>query len=386
MRFCIIAPEVCRNHGQGRVNLEIAAEAARQGHDVVVVTERADGLPAEVARRSIILRPPSWLPSRLLRDQLFAWRATLAVRRHRRGWDAVLANGFVTWTRCDVNAVHFVHASSLGCAHHPGRTRRDARARYATLYSVLNVRLERMAFRRSGRLVAVSRSVAIELERDELPRERISVILNGVDTAEFHPGAEDRRDLGLPPDVKLALFAGDLKSPRKNLDTILHALSMVPGLHLAVAGQERGTPWPKLAKSLGVGGRVHFLGFRQDMSALMRSADLFVFPSRYEPCGLVLLEAMASGVPVVTSRSVGISDLIDGQVGDRQVGAVIEDCDDVEALATALRAFVADDARRRAMGRSARALAERHCWNVMARHYIDLLKDGARERKRHAHA
>ena len=369
MRFCIITAEIRRNHGQGRVNLEIAIEAARQGHEVLVLAERVDDLPAEIQKTAIVLRPPRWLPTRLLREQLFGWRTTLRLRR-RRDCDAVLANGFVTWARCDVNAVHFVHASWLNSAYHPRRMQRDARSLYATLYSMLNVALERVAFGRASRLIAVSRSVAKDLERDKLPAHRVSVILNGVDTDEFHPGAEDLAKLGLPSGVKLALFAGDLKSPRKNLDTILRALPAVPDLHLAVAGREQGTPYPQMAHRLGIGARVHFLGFRQDMSALMRAVDLFVFPSRYEPCGLVLLEAMASGVPVVTARSVGIADLVDDRVG-----AVLEDCDDVDALAATLRSLIEDDHRRLTMGLRARALAESHSWSNMARCYVDVLSE-----------
>ena len=381
MRFCIIAVEVCRNHGQGRVNLEIAIEAARQGHDVSILAERVDDLPATIRKMAVVLRPPLWLPTRLLRDQLFAWRTTFNQSTQRLGYDAVLANGFVTWKRCSVNAVHFVHASWLNSAHHPRRARQDAQTLYATLYSILNVSLERFAFRRSGHLIAVSRSVANDLERRKLTASTVSIVVNGVDTNEFHPGAEDLANLGLPSGVRVALFAGDLKSPRKNLETILRALPMVPDLHLAVAGCERGTSYPQIARRLGVDARVHFLGFRRNMSALMRAADLFVFLSRYEPCGLVLLEAMASGIPVVTARSVGISDIIDDRVG-----VVLDDCDDVDALAATLRFLVADDARRQTMGANARALAERYSWTIMARQYIEALVDAAQQRRPRAHA
>ena len=170
--------------------------------------------------------------------------------------------------------------------------------------------------------------------------------------------------------MKLALFAGDLKSPRKNLDTILRALPAVPDLHLAVAGREQGTSYPQMAHRLGIGARVHFLGFRQDMSALMRAVDLFVFPSRYEACSLVLLEALASGVPVITGRSTGGSELI-----DPEVGVVLEDCNDAEALAATWRALIEDDHRRLTMGLRARALAERHSWSNMARCYVDVLSE-----------
>lgn len=368
MRFCIVTPLVGRNDGQGRVNLEIAAEAARQGHEVTIIAEQVAGLPAEVMQRAVMLDPPAWLPTRLLRDQLFAWRSSAALAWSAARYDAVLANGFVTWRRCDLNAVHFVHASWLGSPHHPWRQRRDARSFYARSYSRLNAALERMSFRRSRQVIAVSQAVGQDLRRIDVPEGRISVIANGVDTAEFHPGAVVRGELGLPDGVTIALFAGDLKSPRKNLETALRALPGAPGLHLAVAGRAEGTPYPELAQRLGVADRVHFLGFRRDMPALMRAVDLFVFPSRYEACSLVLLEALASGVPVVTSRSAGGSELI-----NPQVGVVLDDSDDVAALADTLCALATDTARRQAMARSARSLAETLTWSVMARRYVDML-------------
>src|SRR5260370_25449043 len=103
----------------------------------------------------------------------------------------------------------------------------------------------------------------------------------------------------------MAIFAGDLKTSRKNLDTVLNAIRMLPSVHLAVAGGVDGSPYLALAERLGVPDRVHFLGRVSAMPLLMKSADCFIFPSRYDPLGLVILEAMATGLPVITSASAG---------------------------------------------------------------------------------
>jgi glycosyltransferase involved in cell wall biosynthesis len=108
------------------------------------------------------------------------------------------------------------------------------------------------------------------------------------------------------------------------------------------------------------------------MPAIMRAADLVIFPSRYEPCGLVLLEALASGVPVVTSRNVGGSELI-----GPEVGIVVEDCDDVDALSHAVGSLLGDGAARAAMGVRARALAETLSWSGTASRYVDLMVQAA---------
>ena len=423
MHIGIVTRHVGRNDGQGRVNAEIATEALRQGHRVTLFAEGADervgpqgreeraipegreegailknregraspggrgdrvipnghGTPEGSERgdgaEQRLFAAPAWLPGRLARDQVFAVRSWRALGRDRGGCDALLSNGFATWGRADVNAVHFVHSSWLRSSVHPWRLRHDAPALYARLYTGLNAGLERVAFRRAGRVVAVSEKVRDELIAAGVPPDRLDVIVNGVDTAEFRPGPADRARFGLPATGPVALFAGDLRTPRKNLDSVLGALVHVPGLTLAVAGRHENTPWPALASSLGVADRVRFLGFQRDMPALMRATDVFVFPSRYEACSLVLLEALASGLPVITARSAGGAELV-----EPGTGVVLADSEDTAALADTLRLYVEDPTLLRESGHRARLLAERHGWPRMARRYIDLLAAAASRR------
>jgi glycosyltransferase involved in cell wall biosynthesis len=375
MRIGIVTRRVGFNDGQGRVNLEIAAEALRQGHAVRLYSEHVDPQMVRAGAVPDLVVPPALLPTRLLRDQLFAWRTRGRLAGGAERCDAVLACGFATWAPADVNAVHFVHRSWLRSPYHPWRLRRTPRSLYTRVFSELNRHLERDAFRRSGTIVAVSDKVRRELIEAGVPPARIVTIVNGVDAEEFHPGPARRGLFGLPEGVQLALFAGDLKTPRKNLDTVLRALVEVPGLHLAVAGRHLGTPWPAMARDLGVAERVHFLGFQTDMPELMRAVDLFAFPSRYEACSLVLLEALASGLPVVTAESAGGAELI-----TPDVGVVLADSDDVAALAAALRGLLAAPERRRAMAAAARQLALAHSWPAMARRYLELLQRAATRR------
>ena len=122
--------------------------------------------------------------------------------------------------------------------------------------------------------------------------------------------------------------------------------------------------------------RVHFLGFQKAMPALMRSVDLMVFPSRYEACPLVLLEALASGLPVVTSRSAGAADFVTSDVG-----AMLDDCDDAELLAKTIGNVLEDEARFGEMSKKARALGQSLSWPAMAKRYLDLLGEAAERRR-----
>jgi glycosyltransferase involved in cell wall biosynthesis len=369
MRIGIVTRRVARNDGQGRVNMEVAREALRRGHAVRLFCEHADDEIVAAGAEVIPLPPPAFLPGRLLRDQVFAWRTA----RGLSACDAVLGNGFSTWASTDVNAVHFVHRAWLASPYHPWRQHRDPRSLYARLYAGANARLERGAFRRSRKIIAVSQKLRAELVAGGVPEARITTILNGVDTGEYAPGVADRASLGLPDAVPLALFAGDLRTGRKNLDGVLRALALGPAaLHLAVAGRHEGTAWPAMAAGLGVAARVHFLGFRSDMPALMRAADLLVFPSRYEACSLVLLEALASGLPVITAASAGGAEIV-----TPDVGIVLPDSEDGAALSAAMRSLVEDAGRRAAMRTAARQTALAHGWQAMADKYIGVLEEAA---------
>jgi glycosyltransferase involved in cell wall biosynthesis len=371
MNICLVTNRIVKGEGQGRVNYEIVRRAAAAGHRVTCLAHAVSPDLHVHPRVSWAFMPDAQWPVALVGNLRFAWRSTRWLRAHGDAFDLTVGNGCITWFPVDLNVVHFVHGawlqSPLG-----DKGGRGLYGVYQWLYARLNARLEKHLLPRAGVVVAVSEQVGRDLAAQGLPPGSVRVIPNGVDLDEFHPGPEDRRALGLPTEVPLAAFAGDLRTPRKNLDTVLRALAEVPALHLAVAGAADGSPFPALAEALGVNARVHFLGFRDDVPALMRAADLFVFPSRYEACALVLLEAMASGLPVVTARTTGGAELVCDDCG-----VVLDDPDDAERLAGALRRLVGSPARRRAMGQQARAQARTLSWATMAERYLSLMHDVA---------
>jgi glycosyltransferase involved in cell wall biosynthesis len=104
---------------------------------------------------------------------------------------------------------------------------------------ILKYSLGKNSLRQAKVVVGVSQRVKRELVETGIPPSGIRVIPCGVNLQEFSPGSANRPLWGLPEDVPLALFAGDIRLNRKNLDTVLHALVDVPDLHLAVAGTNR---------------------------------------------------------------------------------------------------------------------------------------------------
>lgn len=370
MHVALVTHNLVRSDGQGRVNLEVAREALRRGHRLLLIATRVD---ADLAAHPSVawerVSVAGW-PTQLVKNQIFAAKATARLGRHDP--DVVLACGFTCWARTDLNVVHFVHRAWWHSPVHTRYTRGGAYGAYQAAYTGLNIALERTVLAKTREVLAVSHLVADQLVGVAPPGVPVHVVLNGVDTEEFVPGCADRTTLGLPTEGPLALFVGDIKTPLKNLDGVLRVLVEVPGLYLAVAGDMAGSPYPSLAEKLGVADRVVFLGFRSDVAVLFQAVDLFVFPSRYETFSLVVLEAMASGVPVVTAATVGAAEL----VGD-DAGIVISDPDDQEGLRDALRALTSDAGLRNQMGAAGRARAESHTFNAMAGQYLDLLEEMA---------
>jgi glycosyltransferase involved in cell wall biosynthesis len=371
MKLCIVTPCVVKGDGQGRVNYEIAWEAIRRGHHVTLLASRVAPELQQSSQVNWLDIPVKRWPTNLLREIVFAWRSADWLRKHRRELDLVQANGAVTWAQGDVNLVPFVHSAWLRSPLHISRGRRDFYGFYQWLYTVLNARWEKRAFRQAKVVVAVSQRVKQELLDIGVPKECIRVILCGVDLQEFSPGYANRKKWGLPDQVPLALFVGDIRINRKNLDTVLHALVQVPELHLAVVGTTEGSPYPQLAAQLELGDRVHFLGNPQNaVPELMRAVDLFVFPSRYEPYGLVVIEAMASGLPVISASTTGAAEIV-----TPECGVVLSDTEDTNALAQAMSSIASEPELRNRMGQAARSIAQQHSWATMAQSYVDLFEE-----------
>ncbi|MEH2049822.1 glycosyltransferase family 4 protein [Nostoc sp.] len=370
MKLCIVTHKIKKGDGQGRVNYEVANEAIRRGHHLTLLASEVAPELENNNQVNWIKIPVKGYPTEFVRNFIFAQKSADWLRKHRSDIDLVKVNGAINMTAANVNAVHFVHSSWLRSPVHISRDRRDLYGFYQWLFTAFNARWEKQAFQKAQVVVAVSEKVAQELVNIGVPRSRIRVIVNGVDLEEFTPGESNRQKLGLPENVTLAMFAGDIRTPRKNLDTVLHALVQVPDLHLAVVGHIEGSPFPQLAASLGLSDRVHFVGFRRDIPEIMRSVDLFIFPSRYEACSLVLLEALSSGLPVITATATGGAELV-----TPECGIVLTDSNDIDALAVAMMSLVRDSALMKQMSQAARSVAEQHSWITMAQTYVDLFEE-----------
>jgi len=220
---------------------------------------------------------------------------------------------------------------------------------------------------RTDHLIAVSEAVGENLRALLGTDARVTVIPNGVDAAAFVDGrwpdrALVRRELGLPEDVPVAVCVARL-SAEKNVAGFVEASALVDAGGGAAAharfvivgdGPEREA-LARQIEAAGLRDRVMLLGARSDVPALMRAADVVCVPSKVEGFGLVAVEAMAAGRPVVATRVGGLTEV----VLDGETGMLVDLCGGAEAMASAMRVLLEDRDKAADLGRAGRARAER---------------------------
>ncbi len=163
------------------------------------------------------------------------------------------------------------------------------------------------------------------VEASGVPSEKIALVRNGVDLDRFRPSNEPR-----PPGPPRVLFLGNGWA-RKNLDAALAAIALLPEVQLVVGGVEpRSERWRRQATRLGLAGRVQWLQALDRPEEQLRASDLLLLPTRYDPCANVCLEAMACGLPVISTALNGASELLP------EPWMAVEDPEDAPALAQAV--------------------------------------------------
>lgn len=180
----------------------------------------------------------------------------------------------------------------------------------------------------------------------------------------------NRQTLSLPQDVPLALFVAN-DYAKKGLPTLLQALSHMPSIHLAVVGNGQHIPaFQRLGQQLGVVDRVHFLGSMPDVTPAYEAADLLVHPTTEDTYGMVVLEAMAHGLPTIVSRTpyCGIS----SDLTHATQALLMDNPGDASELTRHLTALLDNPALHRRLQDAGRRFAQQHGWQTTAHQYEQL--------------
>ena len=229
---------------------------------------------------------------------------------------------------------------------------RDISVRSRASLSMMAAAEERFYRGYDGHVIAISEKVGRELREFYQVRGLITVIPHGVNAASFDStnssGAATavREELGIAKDSTVALYVGDLTKAHEHLKAISSAASDVEFVIVTASKQYRWT-----------GPNVHFIPATSELERYYAAADAFVFPTTYDAFGMVLLEAMASGLPVFSSDRAGAAELITNE----KEGFVIPLEDWVETTTAKLR----DRDTLRTVGAEARQTARQHDWSAV---------------------
>lgn len=348
--------------GQERVALDLAVGQEALGHRVMAVSLagppegalaadfRAHGITAEtVAKRGRGFDPT--LPFRLA--ALFKRMRIAIVHTHN---PQALIYGALAARLAGARAVHTKHGAN------PDTGRRVA--------------VRRAAARLCDAFVAVSAETGEIARRNrEVAERKLSIIPNGIELSRFHPDPEARaalrRELGMGPDAWLVGTVGRL-APEKDQALLVRALASTlgPERQLAIVGA--GEELERLrAQAAALGDRtrfVHLLGARRDVPRILAAFDVFALSSRTEGLPLVIPEAMATGLAVVSTSVGGIPGVI-----DEGVTGLLVPAGDADRLAQALERLASDRAEARAFGERGREIAlRRYAADRMAAAYVDV--------------
>jgi D-inositol-3-phosphate glycosyltransferase len=361
----------------GGQNVHVAAlsEAlAQRGHEVSVYTRRDDvDLPdrVELAPGVVVEHVPAGPPAEVPKDELLPYMAEfgryLANRFdldppdlvHAHFWMSGLAAMLAT-RGTEIPVIQTFHA--LGVVKRRYQGGRDTSPPQ-------RLRFERAIGHDAASVIATCSDEVAELIRLGVSRRRISVVPCGVDVDHFTPDGPR-----LPPGrERYRIVCVGRLVERKGFADVVRALPLVPHAELLLAGgpdrdslsaDPEAQRLQSLARELGVEERVRLIGrvSRQDMPALLRSADLLVSVPWYEPFGIVPLEAMACGVPVLASAVGGLVDtVVEGSTG------MLVPPRRPDVLAHALRRLLGDPVRRQAYGIAGVDRAQaRYSWDRVA--------------------
>lgn len=377
------------------------------GHDVHLFARGVD--PGEVSEAAVFR--PITVRDLPLCGWLRTYRFAAASERALREEDFDLIIGFnKTWYQDIYLAVAGAHPAAIDYSlerfRHPLVRAAHIAGKLLSPKQWFFKRIETKQFGPDARPVTVVAPSELSAEHfrqyHDLPEERIAVVYNGLERERTSVDAvaarrRFRRDLGLEQhDVALLFTARNyaLKGLEPLLEAFAQTAAECPQAVLVVCGSRRDRVFQRQATALGIADRIRFLGFVDEIQNCFAGCDAFVFPTFYDPCSLVVPEALGYGLPVITTQQNGAAELLT----EGRDGFVVESPWQLDDLAQHMTLLASDDALRARMGAEARRTAARTTMDIRMRELIALLErhratmstaalrgphsDGSRTRKR----
>ncbi|MCH8062275.1 MAG: glycosyltransferase family 4 protein [Chloroflexi bacterium] len=295
--------------------------------------------------------------------------------RESGGFDIIHTHGNYTGLE-DVMTSHFCEAAELERL----RTQKLRVPLFQKLQRLGTTFLEKQMVRGAqGRaLIVPSGRMKLDMIRQhDSKADSIFVVHSGVDSERYDPRhislyrTDVRQRHSIGKDASVVLFVGG-DWERKGLACAIIALSLMdcPKTVLLVIGQGDIDAYGQIARERGVEGRVIFAGLKKEVWKYYAAGDVVVLPTLNEAFGLVVLEAMSMGLPVLVSSLAGASELIE----DGLNGLLIKDPSDASEIATKLDAILSNERLRRLLAEEGRQTALKYTWDMVARKHVEVYK------------
>lgn len=392
MRIAFITQNYLPTDGLGRVTMALA-EQMGETNDVHIFTRKV--LPDEPTN-TVIHKVPAFTEIYSVCTISFFFASWLWLFWRRFRFDIIHLQGW-SFLKPDVMTIHSIFKAALQEIYSRDDFKDIVEKSEVDKNTIKRIEMITPVFEynfgrehRYRRLIPVSTQVKNDLMRmHNVPESRIALIPNGVDTIYFHPDnkgkfrAAVRAELGLDEETLLFLFIGN-DPRRKGLITVIESFikADLPGSHLLAIGTD---PYSKnafdkpkkISRDAGFEERITFLGEQKDANRYFAAADVFLFPSIYETYGLVVIEAMASGLPVITSRTGAFPEIVDHGVN----GFLLDDASDVEGMAGYMKNLHASDDLRERMAAAGRRTALENTWDKQVRKTLSLYEEILKEKR-----
>ncbi|MEA3212764.1 MAG: UDP-glucose:(heptosyl)LPS alpha,3-glucosyltransferase [Chthoniobacter sp.] len=345
MKIALTFPGCHRRGGVERVMLECANFLATRGHETHAFANQweVSSIRPEVVRHTV---PSRRLPS-ALRLPLFARESRSAICALAPRADVIASFG-VAAPPGSVVWMQSVHAAWLKISQRSRPFWGRCRQRLNPFHPVVLAMEQRLlGGKRYRKVIALSEQVRSDIVRFHgVPESDIIVVPNGFSSAEFNPvrgvsnRARMRATLGYLPENKVVVFVAN-ELDRKGFTPLLRAIASLRDsrVHLLAVGRLDPSQCRGTIASLGMSERVKFTGPSNEVADFYAAADVFALPTQYEAWGLVIVEAMASGLRVLTSRLAGAAVAVD----EGRTGQLLDDPADVTEIAGKLRCLLEED-------------------------------------------
>lgn len=340
--------------GIERFIIHTANALAKKGHDITIITGKCDASPTS-----------GWIDKRVQVHEI----------AHHNWHKVSFIPGFMRdFLVHDYDIVNLAVARAEGYAAGLAYKLKKFRFNIVFQYPFENHEKHFNAFKRFGvskhadRFISASAYIAQGVERCFGRPSRM--VPNGVDPLLFKADPQrriaTRRKLGIPDDAPVLITVSALqgrKGVEKVLDVIAQVKQSLPGIRYILCGdgndRDRALFFAKV-DALGIAPNVHFMGNQQDVSGFYNAADVFVFLPEFEGFGIVALEAMASGLPLVVSHGSAFPEILAGG------GGVMVDSDAPAEVASTIHALLQDEGRRSLMASTGREVVEKkYSWDAV---------------------